>query len=121
MAKELLSALLSAAAIAAGFMTTALSILLPMGGTDVGHRLHKRGKLPLLFGYLRSATYGCLALSFICVVGLFAFEESAGLGSLMSTLVIGFAVFSAMALARILEILIKVLTAMAVPEDKRDT
>lgn len=99
-------------------MTTALSILLSLGSSAVGRRLHRRGKLPQLFGYLRSAIYSCLLLAVVCVTGFLLFDERIGLGPMVSTLIVSVSVFAATSVARILEILIKLFTAMSEPEDR---
>lgn len=117
--KELLGALLSAAAICAGFMTTALSVLLPVGSTAVGRRLHRRGHLPALFSYLRKAIYGCLALAGVSVAGFFAFDSEHGIGKWYALPIVLASAYAALALWRILEIMIKIFQAMAEPEDKQ--
>lgn len=53
-AKEMLGAMLSAAAICAGFLTTAMSILMSLGTTAVGRRLARRKRMPYLAGLLIS-------------------------------------------------------------------
>lgn len=118
-AKELLTALLSAAAISAGFMTTALSVLLPIGASPVGRRLKRKNKFELLFAYLRAAIYSCLALAVVCVVGLFLFDPELGLAKLPTSVVVVAAVYSTAAFIRILEILIEILPQIGEPEDKR--
>lgn len=118
-AKELLAALLSASAISAGFMTTALSVLLPMGGTAIGQRLKRRGKLGFLFGYLRSAIYSCIALSAVCVIGLFRVDPATGLDKFSTGALVTIAVYAAASFVRILEILIQILPQMAEPEDRQ--
>lgn len=117
--KELLGALLSAAAISAGFMTTALSILLPLGSTAIGRRLHRRGHLPALFEYLRKAIYGCLWLAVVSVAGFFAFDDTLGISKWCSLPIVMTSVYTALALWRILEIMIKIFQAMAEPEDRQ--
>jgi len=118
-AKDLLTALLSAAAISAGFMTTALSVLLPISESSVGRRLKRRNKFDLLFAYLRAAIYSCLVLAVVCVVGLFQFDPSTGLGKLPTAVLVVAAVYSTAAFVRILEILFQILPQLAKPEDKR--
>lgn len=115
--KELLAALLSAAAISAGFLTTALTVLLPIGSTQIGRQLRRRNKLNQLFNYVQSAIYSCLALSVICVVGLFRLDPAVGIDRFTSTVVVCCAVHAAAAFVRILEILIRVLPQLGEPED----
>jgi len=117
-AKELLGALLMAAAIAAGFMTTALSILLPVGSTSVGRQLRRRGKLPALFGYARSAIYACLVLALFSVVGFLFFDHETGVRHELAVVIIAAAGYAALSLARMVEILLKVFSSMAEPEDR---
>lgn len=100
-------------------MTTALSVLLPVGSTAVGRRLHRRGHLPALFAYLRKAIYGCLALAVVSVAGFFAFDDQLGIGKWCSLPIVVTSVYAALALWRILEIMIKIFQAMAEPEDKQ--
>jgi len=117
-AKELLAALLSAAAIAAGFLTTALSILLPLSSTEVGRRLRRSGYLPHLYEYLRRALYSCLVLAIVCVVAFFYLRESASPPWALSLLIVTSAIYSAAALARIAEVLINLFELASEPEDK---
>lgn len=117
-AKELLGALLMAAAIAAGFMTTALSILLPVGSTAIGRQLRRRGKLSALFGYARSAIYACLALALVSVVGFLFFDPNTGVRHGLAVVIVAVSGYAALSLARMVEILLKVFSAMAEPEDR---
>ena len=117
-AGQLLPSLLSAAAITAGFMTTALSVLLPIGGTAIGRRLKRRNKFDLLFSYLRAAVYSCVVLAVICVVGLFRVDPVLGLDKLSTGALVTIAVYSTATFIRILEILIQILPQLAEPEDK---
>ena len=116
-AKELLAALLSGAAVGAGFLTTAMSIILPMGATRVGRRLKKRGKLPYLIGYLRAAIYGCLLLVVASVAGFFQIAPGAGLTGFWGLLLVLACAYCAASMVRVVEILIKVLAQMAEPEN----
>nr|DAO13559.1 MAG TPA: hypothetical protein [Caudoviricetes sp.] len=116
---QLLSALLSAAAISAGFLATALSILLPMGSTELGRRLHAKGLLVYVHRYLRSAIFGCMLLAALCVVLFFLLPEGQpGLGRWQSVLLVGMTVYAATALARVLEILLHLFERMSQPEDR---
>jgi len=112
-AKELLAALLSAAAICAGFLTTAMAILLPMGESAVGHRLRRRGKLPYLYSYLRAAVYSCLALVAVCIVGFFRFTPGFGVSGVMSIVIVGVCAYFIGAMARVIEVIIKILIGMS--------
>lgn len=112
-AKELLGALLSAAAICAGFLTTALTVILPMGGTAIGKQIKRRGKMSHLHGYVRAAIYGALALVALCVLGFFQVPQGGAGAAWVSALIIGAAVYSAAAMVRVVEILIKVMAAMS--------
>lgn len=117
-AKELLAALLSAAAIAAGFLTTALSILLPLAATEVGRKLRRSNYLPHLYNYLRRALYSCLALAIICVCAFFYLKEGAAPPHLLATVLIFSSAYSAAALVRIAEVLINLFELASEPEDK---
>lgn len=116
-AKELLAALLSGAAIGAGFLTTAMSVMLPLGATPIGRKLQRRGKLPTLFGYLRAAIYGCLLLVAASVAGFFQFEVGLGVTGVWSQLLVMAFAYCAASMVRIVEILITVLEQMSEPED----
>lgn len=117
-AKELLSALISAAAISAGFLTTALSILLPMGSTETGRRMHRAGYLPLLHRYLRSAIFSCLLLSGLCLAALFMLEpESSNMGSWWALFIVANTTHAAASLVRIAVVLLNLFERMSKPED----
>lgn len=115
--KELLAALLSAAAISAGFLTTALTVLLPIASTHIGRQLKRRNKLNELFRYVQAAIYSCIALSVVSVVGLFRLDPAIGLDRFTAIAVVALAVHAAAAFVRILEILVRVLPQMGEPED----
>lgn len=116
-AKELLSAIISAAAVGAGFLTTALSILMTMGGTAIGRQIKRRGKLTYLYRYIRSAIYSCLLLVAVCVAAFISFDKSVGLGVFVSTLIAGVAVYCMVSMTRIIEILVCLFAAMSEPSD----
>lgn len=116
-AKELLSAIISAAAVGAGFLTTALSILMTLGGTSIGQQIKRRRKLDHLYGYIRSAIYSCLLLVAVCTAAFFSFVDNKGIGTLVSSLISGAAVYCMVSMARIVEILVRLFTAMSEPED----
>lgn len=118
MAKELLAAVLSAAAICAGFLTTAVSVLMTMGATAVGKRLRKRNRLPDLFTYLRKAIFSCLILCALCIVGFFVHVKDEGISTIPSALLLGMITYSGAAFARIVPILITVFEQMCEPTDK---
>lgn len=117
-AKELLAALLSAAAIAAGFLTTALSILLPISSTDVGRRLKRSGYLPDLYNYLRRALYSCLLLAITCVIAFFQLRENISVETLVACLLVFMSSYSAAALVRIAEVLMNLFELASEPENK---
>ena len=112
-AKELLSAVISAASVCAGFLTTALSILMTLGSSAIGRQIERRNKTALLFGYLRNAIYGCLLLAAMCVAGYFWIEDSKGIATPASTIFIGISVFSIASIVRIIEILIRIFQSMS--------
>lgn len=116
-AKELLAALLSAAAIAAGFLSTAISILLPMSSTPTGQWLRKSGYLPDLYKYLNRAIYSCLFLAGVCVVAFFMLDETGGVPKGFSYLVIFAASYTAAALARIAEVLMNLFERASESDD----
>lgn len=117
--KELLGALLSAAAICAGFLTTALSILLPIGSTQTGRQLHEGGHMTGVHIYLRSAILGCLALAGACVL-LFFFlpSDGAAVSQPWSTLLVASTIYAAFAVARVAEVLLNLFERMSLPENK---
>jgi hypothetical protein len=116
-AKELLSALISAAAICAGFLTTALSIMMTLGGTAIGRQIKRRGKLSHLFAYLREAIYSSLCLCGVCLLGFFQIADQVGMSVWASALVVGCFIYSTFAMVRIVRILSRVIQAMSAPED----
>jgi hypothetical protein len=116
--KELLGALLSAASICAGFLTTALSILLPIGATETGRRMHLSGNMQSVHRYLRSAILGSLALAAICVMLFFLLpSDGSEITNGYSTVLVGGTTYAAFALARIAEILLNLFERMSAPED----
>ena len=117
-AKELLAALLSSAAIAAGFLATALSILLPLSSTPTGKMLRKGGYLPHLYLYLRRAIFSCLGLALLSVIGFFWVSEKAGPPQWLSTGIIFSSAYTAAALVRIAEVLMNLFERAQEPEDK---
>ena len=117
-AKELLGALLSSAAIAAGFLATALSILLPMAGTQVGQQLRKSGYLPDLYKYLRRAIFSCLGLAVASILGFFWVADKVGPPQWLSTVIIFMSAYAAAALARIAEVLMNLFERAHEPENK---
>ena len=116
--KELLSALISAAAISAGFLTTALSILLPMGATETGRKMHKAGYMPLLHRYLSSAIFSCLLLSGLCLAALFLLNpDSQPVGHWWALAIVANTVHAALALVRVAEVLLNLFERMSQPDD----
>jgi hypothetical protein len=125
--KELLGALISATSILAGFLTTAMTILLPIGSTEIGRRLKRRNKLNFLHSYLRAAIWSCLLLLVICVVCFFlvvpqeqAVRPKSVTWHFGSVIVIGAGIYCAATVARIVHIIYKIFVAISseVPEPK---
>lgn len=117
-AKELLAAILSAAAVFAGFLTTALTILLSLGSTAVGRRLARRGKLPHLYAYLKRAIESCLLLSVICLVEFFFIVENGGIPPLLTSALAASVVYAGATIYRIVDILVTVMGQMTETETK---
>lgn len=117
-AKEILAALISAAAIAAGFLATSLSILLPIASTETGKRLRSSGYLPYLFRYLREAIYGCLTLALACVLTFFCLPEVGAAPTWLAVIIVFMSAYAAGALARIAEVLMNLFERSSEPEDK---
>lgn len=116
LAKEMLAAVLSAAAVFAGFLTTALTILMSIGATAIGRRLAKRNRLKYLFGYLKSAINGCLLLIAGCIGAFFLIEEPAGVGRYPSGVLVAAVVYAGAAILRIVRILVLVVDQMGEPD-----
>lgn len=114
--KDLLSALLSASSIAVGFLTAAISILLPLSTTLVGQQLARRNLKKDIVNYLRSAIYSCLMLSGLCLVGFFI---SNSLHNIFNLLLIFLSVLSGLCLTRVASILLKIFSRASEPEDKQ--
>lgn len=117
-AKELLAGLLSAGAIAAGFLATAISILLPFSSTSTGQWMRKKGYLPDLFHYLNRAIYSCLFLTCVCVMAFFLLDVDSGVPKPFSIIIIFSASYTAAALARIGEVLMNLFERASEMEDK---
>lgn len=117
-AKELLGALLSAAAVAAGFLTTALSILLPLANSPTGLKLRRSGYQQDLFRYMRSAIYSAMALAAISVIGFLKVTPESGPGPYLSAALIFAATYTAGALLRVAEILMALFERANEPDDK---
>ena len=116
--KELLAAILSAAAICAGFLTTALTIVMSLGTTAVGRRLARRGRLKYLFQYLKSAIHSSLLLSLVCLGGFFFIDDQAGIIGLPSSVLVAALVYSGATISRIVGILVEVMAQLSEPEQK---
>jgi hypothetical protein len=116
-AKELLAAILSAAAVAAGFLTTALSILLPIATSTTGERLRRSGYDRDLFKYMRSAIWSCMFLAAVAVIAFFTLKGGKP-AAWVSALLIYTSSHSAVALVRVAEILMSVFERASQPDDK---
>lgn len=117
-AKELLAAILSAAAICAGFLTTALTIIMSLGATAVGRRLARRKRLKFLYDYLRSAIHSSLLLSLVCLGAFFFVEEDSGIQRLPAGMLVAALVFAGATISRIVGILVEVMSQLEEPEHK---
>lgn len=115
--KDLLSALLSASSIAVGFLTAAISILLPLSTTLVGQQLARRNLKKDIVNYLRSAIYSCLMLSGLCLVGFFI-SDCLQI-KIFNLLLIFLSVLSGLCLTRVASILLKIFSRASEPEDKQ--
>ncbi|WP_291517508.1 hypothetical protein [Acidovorax sp.] len=116
--KELLAAILSAAAICAGFLTTSLTIVMSLGATAVGRRLARRNRLAHLFQYLKSAIHSSLLLSLVCLGGFFFIDEDTGIATLPSGVLAASLVFTGGTISRIVGILVEVMIQLSEPEHK---
>ena len=117
--KEGISApdILSASSIAVGFLTAAISILLPISTTLVGQQLVRKNLKKDIVNYLCSAIYSCLMLAGLCIVGFFLKEGFQT--KLYYLLIIFFSVLSGLCLTRVANILLKVFSRASEPEDKQ--
>lgn len=100
-AKELIAALLAAASIAAGFLTTALSILLTLLDSAMMRQLRRSGYDAEVYEFIRSAIHGCLLLAALCIAAFFFYRES--LPRWIEVALVGQTVYAAAALLRISE------------------
>lgn len=116
--KELLAAILSAAAICAGFLTTALTIVMSLGTTPIGKRLARRGRLTYLFQYLKSAIHSSLVLSVACLGGFFFIDDESGIAPLPSGLLVTALIFAGASISRIVGILVEVTTQLSEPKSE---
>lgn len=110
-ARELLSAIISVSAIGAGFLTTALSILMTVGSTATGKQLKRRKKLTTLFEYLRRAILSCLCVVVVCVAAFFCLDPESGIGSTTSTVIAFASTLCLGHMVRIVEILVHVVNS----------
>jgi hypothetical protein len=117
-AKELFAALLSAASVAAGFLTAALSILLPIASTATGLKLRRSGYQQELFRYMRAAIYGCLFLAALSVVAFFGLAEDGTPNNRVSTVLVFATVYSGLCLIRVAEILMALFERASEPDDR---
>lgn len=117
-AKDLLMALLSASAIAAGFMATAMSILMPLGASDVGRRLKRRNKLVALFSCLKRATYSCLFVALLSIGSMFFLTESVGLPRNIGAFVLASVTYAGASLVIVVQIIVVILEALSIPADE---
>lgn len=118
--KELFAAVLSAASVCAGFLTTALTVLMTLGSTDIGKRLRASDRLDDLFDYLRDAIVASLVTSLLCIVGFFFFNgEDPGVGTIPSSIFVGVTIFAGCCIWRIVPILLSIMRQLSTPEDKQ--
>jgi hypothetical protein len=118
--KELFAAVLSAASVCAGFLTTALTVLMSLGSTEIGKRLRATNSLDDLFNYLKHAIVACLITSLLCIIGFFFFNgENPGVGTVASSTFVGATVFSGCCIWRIVPILLSIMRKLSEPEDKQ--
>lgn len=107
-AKELLAGFITASAIGAGFMATALSILLAMGGNSTAGQLINSPYKKLFFRYIRSCFYACLLLVAICLGAFIFIDSEKGLSILYTTIIVGAAAYTVSAFVRVTEILLNI-------------
>lgn len=116
--KELLSAMLSVAAICAGFLTTALSILLPIGSTETGKKMHSNGLLEPVQVYLRAAVFSCFLWAGVCLISFFLLPpDKPIIGTAISTALVWSTSYAATAMVRIAEVLLNIFHRLSVPSD----
>lgn len=117
--KELLAAVLSAASICAGFLTTALTVLMALGSTEIGRRLRAAQQLGDLFSYLRTAIISCLVTSLLCMIGFFFFNKGDAIPAVPTSVFTGVTIFAGACIWRIIPILLSIMEHLSQPEDKQ--
>lgn len=117
--KELLSALLTAASIVAGFMITAISILLPIiGSTKIGERIIKRGLYDDLMNYMKSTIKSSLMLAVGSVIGLIITKNNCIDNQMVTTTIITISILCAATFYRATQIIFRIFELASKPVDQ---
>ncbi|WP_313569991.1 hypothetical protein [Comamonas terrigena] len=106
--KELLAGAITASAIGAGFMATALSILLSISNTESGKILKNSKYSKIFYRYVRSCFYACLILACLCIIAFPILDVENGLNIYYSSILFGFSVYTISSFIRITEILLNI-------------
>lgn len=106
--KEILAGLITASAIGAGFMATALSILLSVGDKGSASKIAKSPYKKYFYRYIRSCFYSCLLMVALCLVAFLFIDSNDGLQKNITNVIVGFCGYSVAAFVRITEILLNI-------------
>lgn len=106
--KEILAGLITASAIGAGFMATALSILLSLGDKSAASKISKSPYRNYFYRYIRSCFYSCLLMVALCLISFLFIDSNNGLNKNITNIIVGFCGYTVAAFVRITEILLNI-------------
>ena len=103
--KEFLTAIISVGAIFAGFIATAIAILMALPSDGVISRFKKSGYINDLTIYLEQALYGTVIFVVFCLIGFYGFHTCL----IYSSIIGGFGFYSILCFFRASSLMIKIL------------
>lgn len=109
--KELLAGIITAAAIGAGFMATALSILLTISNTSVAEKIKRSQYSVIFYRYIRSCFYSCLVLVAIALIAFTLIDTNHGLNKGYTTFIVSSGTYALASFVRVTEILLDIFEA----------
>lgn len=106
--KEILAGLITASAIGAGFMATALSILLSVSDKSSVSKISQSPYKKVFYRYIRSCFYSCLLMVGVCLIAFLFIDSNDGLPKNITNIIVGFSGYTVAAFVRITEILLNI-------------
>ncbi len=103
--KEYITALISVGAVLAGFIATAIAILMALPSESVIGKLRTSGYIDVLVDYLAQALYGAVIFIIFCLVGFYGFYKCLVYSAILSS----FGVFSILSFVRVASLLLKLI------------